>query len=185
MKIASRALTIVALCAASLDCGAGSAYAAAFCVELTASEFNHRSNRRGDDNACAGDKNSNIEETARERARDNASNAVARQCLNNVTPQILRQACTRVNLIPNTAPDAGWANFPPAAKFSANKVKYIGHRSRGDGSNHGLCTVANDVSFRTRSVIDGNCDHEVGLLPHRNFAIARARARCAVVCSTP
>ena len=184
MKIVSHTLAIVALYAAGPDCGIRSASATDFCVELVASEFNHSSNRRGDDNACAGDQKSNIEGTARNRARDNASNAIARQCLNNVTPQILRRACSRATLIANTLPDPKWVDFPPAAKISANKAKYIGHTT-GDVSGHSLCTIAHDVSFRTRAIVDGNCNHEVGLLPHRNFATARARARCAVVCSAP
>jgi hypothetical protein len=180
MKIASRALAIVALFAVGPDCGIRSAYAAAYCVELTASEFNHSSNRRGDDNACAGVQNSKIEGTARDRARNNANDAITQQCLNNVTLQMSRQACSRVNLIGNTSPDAKWVDVPPAAKSGANKVKYVGR-----GTADGLCAVAHDVSFRTRSIVDGNCDHGVGLLPHRNFAIARAQARCAVVCGTP
>jgi hypothetical protein len=182
MKIAPRALAIAALFAAGPDCGIRLAYAAAYCVELTASEFNHSSNRRGDDNACAGDQKSNIEGTARDRARNNANDAVTQQCLNNVTLRISRRACRRVNLIGNTSPDAKWVDVPPAAKSDANKVKYIG---RGTGDGPALCVVAHDVSFRTRNIVDGNCDHAVGLLPHRNFAIARARARCAVVCNTP
>jgi len=184
MKIVSHALAIVTLYAASPDCGIRSAYATDFCVELVASEFNHSSNRRGDDNACAGDQKSNIEGTARDRARDNASNSIARKCLNSVTPQTLRRACSRANLIANTLPDLKWVDFPPAAKLSANKVRYIGHTT-GDVSGHSLCTIAHDVSFRTRAIVDGNCNHEVGLLPHRNFATARAQARCAVVCSAP
>jgi len=178
-KIARYAVTIVAFLAASLDFGIRSAHADAYCVELTASEFNHSSNRRGDQNACAGDK-SDIEGAARDRARSNANDAIARQCLNGVTLQIMRQACSRVNLTANTSPDPKWVDAPPAAKLSADKVKYIGSAT-ADGP--GLCAVAHDVSFRKRSIVDGNCDHGIGLMPHRNLAIARARARCAVVCS--
>jgi hypothetical protein len=76
--------------------GTRSAFATDFCVELTATEFNRRAERQEDDNACAGSHPSNIKAKARDRARDNANNAIAPQCLNNVTPDIRRQACTRV-----------------------------------------------------------------------------------------
>jgi hypothetical protein len=175
------AVTIVAFLAANVDFGIRSAHAEAFCVELTASEFNHSSNRRGDQSACAGDK-TNLEGAARDRARSNANDAIARQCLNGVTIQIMRQACSRVNLTTNTSPDLKWDNAPPAAKFSADKVKYIGSAVAGGPI---LCAVAHDVSVRTRSVVDGSCDHGISLMPNRNFAITRARARCGVVCGAP
>src|SRR5262245_63582607 len=100
MTIAPRALAFVALCAAGGDFGSRSAQAAPYCVELTASELGYSSVRRGDDNACAREK-SDIAGTARDRARDNASNAIARQCLDRVTLQIARRACNRVNLTVN------------------------------------------------------------------------------------
>ena len=181
MTIAPRALTFVALCAGGGDFGARSAQAATYCVELTASEFSNSSIRRGDDNACAREK-SDIEGPARDRARDNASNAIARQCLDRVTLQIARRACNRVNLMVNALADSKWGDVPPPAKLGADKVKYIG-RAASDGP--GLCVVAHDDSFRKRNIVDGACDQGAGLLPHRNFGIARARARCAVVCDAP
>ena len=114
MKIGSLALTVVALSAAPLDYGTRSAWATDFCVELTATEFNHRLERRGDDNACAGSDSSDIKAMARERARDNANNAIASRCLDNVTFDIGKQACTRVNLVANSSPDNSWVDSPPA-----------------------------------------------------------------------
>jgi hypothetical protein len=164
--------------------GIGSAFATDFSVELTATEFNHRAERRGDDNACAGSHSSDIEAIARDRARDNANNAIASQCLNYVTPRIGQQACTRVNLIANTSANSSWVDSPPAPKPSANKVKYIG-RGIGSAAGMNLCATAHDIRLRTRNVVDGHCPHDSGLLPHRTFATARAWARCAVICRTP
>jgi hypothetical protein len=190
MRVGSLALTVVALYAAPLAYGIRSAFAADFCVELTAAEFNHRAERRGDDNACAGSDSpdiraiSHIKALARDRARDNANNAIASQCLNNVTPAIGQRACTRVNLVANTSADGSWAGSPPAPKPGADKVKYIGPGiGRAAGVN--LCTMAHDIRLRTRNVVDAHCPHDGGLLPHRTFATARAWARCAVICRTP
>ena len=184
MRVGSLALTFVGLYATALAGGIGSAFATDFCVELTAAEFNHRAERRGDDNACAGRHSSDIKTMARDRARDNANNAIASQCLNNVTPGLGQQACTRVNLVANTSADGSWADSPPAPKPSADKVKYIGH-GIGSAAGLNLCAMAHDLRFRTRNVVDGHCPHDSGLLPHRTFATARAWARCAVICSTP
>lgn len=182
MKVGSLALTVVALYAITLACGIRSAFAADFCVELTAAEFNQRSERRGDDNACAASDSSDIEALARDRARDNAINAIASQCLNSVTPAIGQRACTRANLVANT--DSAWAGSPPAAKPSAGKVKYLGPGiGRAAGVN--LCALARDGRLRTRNVVDAHCPHDGGLLPHRTFTTARAAARCAVICRTP
>jgi hypothetical protein len=184
MKIGSLALTVVALSAGPLAYGITPAFATDFCVELTATEFSHRVERRGDGNACAGSHSSNFKDIARDRARDNAKNAIASQCLNNITPSIGQQACNRVNLIANTSTNNSWVNSPPAPKPNANEVKYIG---RGIGSVDGvnLCTMAHDLRLRTRNVVDGHCSHDIGLLPHRTFVTARAWARCAVICRTP
>ena len=94
----------------------GSALATDFCVELTATEFNRRAERRGDDNACAGSHSPDIKAKARDRARDNANNAIAPQCLRNVTPGIAQRACSRVNLVANTSANSAWADSPPAPK---------------------------------------------------------------------
>ena len=184
MKIGSLALTVVALSAAPIDYGMRSAFATDFCVELTAAEFNRRIERRGDDNACAGSDSSNIKAIARDRARDNANNAIASQCLNNVTLSIGQQACTRVNLVANTSPSNSWVDVPPVPKPDANKVKYIG-QGIGSAAGVNLCAMAHDIRLRTRNVVDGHCSHDSGLLPHRTFVTARAWARCAVICSTP
>lgn len=181
IRLSFPALALVALSAGGLEFGTGPAQATPYCVELTASEFNYSSNRRGDESACAGDK-SDIAAAARDRARDNASNAIASQCIDRVTSQISRRACKRVNMEANAQHDGKWTDTPPAAKSGADKVRYIG---RATGGGPGLCVVAHDVSFRTRSVVDGKCGDRVGLQPHRNVAIARARARCAVVCGAP
>ena len=182
MKVGSLALAAVALYAPAVSYGIGSAFATDFCIELTATEFNHRAERRGDDSACAGSHSSNIKAKATDRARDNASNAIARQCLRNVTPVIAQRACTRVNLVANTSANSSWADSPPAAKPSADKVRYIGP---GSAAGVNLCVVAHDIRLRTHNVVDGHCRHGKGLLPHRTFATARAWARCAVICRTP
>lgn len=184
MKIGSLALTVVALYATPLAHGTRSAFATDFCVELTAAEFNHRAERRGDDNACAGSHSSNIKAIARDRARDNANNAIASRCLNNVTPSIGQRACTRVNLVADASPDSSWVDSPPAPKPVADKVRYIGH-GIGSAAGVNLCAMARDIRLRTRNVVDGHCAHDSGLLPHRTFATARASARCAIICTTP
>jgi hypothetical protein len=184
MKVGSLALAAVALYALPGPYGTRSAFAAAFCIELTATEFNRRAERRGDDNACAGNPSSNTKANARDRARNNANNAIAPQCLDNVSPGIAQRACSRVNLVANTSADSSWADSPPAPKPSADKVRYIGHGT-GSAASVNLCVVAHDIRLRTHNVVDGHCPHNRGLLPHRTFAIARAWARCAVICRTP
>src|SRR5882757_3444012 len=109
MKIGSLALAVVALHALPVGYGIRPAFATDFCVELTANEFNRRAERRGDDNACAGSRSSEIKAKAKDRARDNANNAIASQCLDNVSPSIAQQACTRVNLVANTSANSSWA----------------------------------------------------------------------------
>ena len=184
MKVGSLALAVVALYALPVAYGIGAAFATDFCIELTASEFNRRVERRGDDNACAGSHSSKIKAKARDRARDNANSAIAPLCLDNVTPGIAERACARANLVTNSSANSSWVDFPPAPKPRADKVRYIGH---GNGSAAGvnLCVVAHDIRLRTHNVVDGHCPHDRGLLPHRTFAIARAWARCAVICRTP
>lgn len=184
MKVGSLALAAVALYASAVGYGIGSAFATDFCIELTANEFNHRAERRGDDSACAGSHSSGIKAKARDRARDNASNAIASQCLRSVTPGIGQRACTRVNLVANASSDSSWAGSPPAPKPSADKVRYIGH-GIGNAAGVNLCVVAHDMRLRTHNVVDGHCPHGSGLLPHRTIATARAWARCAVICKTP
>ena len=184
MKVGSLALAVVALCATPLGYEIRSAFATDFCVELTAAEFNHRAERRGDDNACAGSHSLDIKAMARDRARDNANNAIASQCLGNVTPNIAQRACTRTNLVTNTSPNNAWGDSPPPAKPGADKVTYVGHGT-GNAAGVNVCAVAHDIRLRTRNVVDGNCPHDSGLLPHRTFATARAWARCAVICRNP
>ena len=140
MKIGSLALTVVALSAAPPpNCGIRSALATDFCVELTAAEFNHRLERRGDDNGCDGSNSPDIKAVARERARDNANNAIASRCLDHVTPAIGKQACSRVNLVASTSPNDSWVDSAPAPKPDANKVKYIGHGIGGARGREPLC----------------------------------------------
>jgi len=184
MKVGSLAFAVVALYALPVAYGIRSALATDFCIELTATEFNRRAERRGDDNACAGSRSSNMKAKARDRARDNANNAIAQQCLNNVTPGIGQRACTRVNLVANTSANSSWVDSPPAPKPSADKVRYIGYGT-GRAAGVNLCVVAHDIRLRTHNVVDGQCPHGGGLLPHRTFATARAWARCAVMCRTP
>jgi hypothetical protein len=87
-------------------------------------------------------------------------------------------------LVANASPNNPWTDAPPAAKPSADSVRYIG-RGVGGSAGVSLCAVARDVRVSTRSVVDAQCPHDSGLLPHRIFATARARARCAVICSSP
>jgi hypothetical protein len=183
MKIGSNTWIIIALFATVPACGISSVSATDFCIELTGVEFNRGHERRGDENACAGDESLNIKDVARDRARNNANNAIASQCLRDVTHTIGQQACARVNLVANTSPDNLWGDYPPAARPSADNVRYIGRGVKRSASVN-LCAVARDVRIRTRSVVDGHCPHDSGLLPHRIFATARARARCAVICSS-
>ena len=184
MRVRSLALAAVALYALAVGYGTRSALAADFCVELTATELNRRAERRGDDNACAGSHSPDIKSRARDRARDNANNAVAQQCLSDVTPGIAQRACTRVNLVANTSANSSWADSPPATKPRADKVRYIG-RGTGSAASVNLCAVAHDIRLRTHNVVDGQCPHGGRLLPHRTFATARAWARCAVICRAP
>ena len=50
-------------------------------LRRTHSDGNHQAERRGDYNACARGQRSSIEALARQRARSNASNAIASHCL--------------------------------------------------------------------------------------------------------
>jgi hypothetical protein len=126
MKIESLTLSIILLFAVLFDCGIGSASATDFCIELTRTEINHMQERRGDANACAGDESSDIKNATRDLARSNANNAIASQCLNDVTLTIGQQACARIGLVANTSPNNLWTDFPPAAKPNADSVRYIG-----------------------------------------------------------
>jgi hypothetical protein len=182
MKLTSLVLT-VALYAVAFDPGIKAAFADPFpfCVELTAAEFNHRAERRGDDNACAGHLITKTTVAARNRARLNAINAVASQCIGNVKASVAQQACARVNLVADFSSNNSWVDAPPEPKPSADKVKYLGHGT-GSAAGTNLCANARDVSIWTRNVVDGLCSHDRGLMPHRTFAIARASARCAVIC---
>jgi len=184
MKIGPLTCNMIALFAAVFCCGISSVSGADFCIELPGSEFNRGHERRGDADACAGDVSSNIKDVARDRARNNANNAIASQCLRNVTHTIGQQACARLNLVANTSPNSRWTDFPPAANTNADNVRYVG-RGVGGSASANLCAVARDVRVRTRGVVDAQCPHDSGLLPHRIFATARARARCAVICSSP
>jgi len=153
------------------------AMATDFCVELTVSEFPHSAQRRGDDNSCSNPDAANI-------AGENAINAIEPQCVNNVTLQSAAHACTRANLNLNTSPINWWAAFPPSAKPNAFKVRYVGH-GIGSASSVNLCGVAHVVSFTRRFAVDGTCSWNGGSPPLRTFVTVHARARCAVVCSTP
>jgi len=182
MKTESLTLNIIVLFTVLFDCGIRAASATDFCIELTTTKI--RAERRGDANACAGDESADIKNAARDVARSNANNAIASQCLNDVTLTIGQQACARISLVANTSPNNLWTDFPPAAKPNADNVRYIG-RGVGGSARVNLCTVVRDVRVRTHSTVDGNCRHDIGLLPHRNFVTARARARCGVICSSP
>jgi hypothetical protein len=156
-----------------------------FCVQLTRSEFDQSRRRRGDANACAGDRWSNPAATARERARNNAINAIQPQCVNRVTLQMASHACTRAGLVVNTAGANFWGMFPPSARPAANKVEYFGH-GIGGASSVNLCGAAHDLSIAIVRPVDGTCAGVSNASPPlREFVTARARARCGVICSTP
>ena len=184
MNIRSLLLMVVAASAIPLNHRSSQAFATDFCVELSATEFNRRAERRGDHDACAGADPSDIEAVARDRSRTNASNAIASRCLNNVTPNIQQRACNRINLTVNTSSNPSWAASPPTPKPEAQKVRYIG-QGIGAAAGVNLCVMAHDLRIRMRNVVDGRCSRDAGLMPHRIFVTARAWARCAVLCSTP
>jgi hypothetical protein len=182
MRPGSLALTVV-LYAFAFEHGVKPAFAASFCVELTAAEFNYRAERRGDYNACAERPPANTKTVARNRARVNAINAIASRC-GNVTASVAQQACTRATLVVDVSANTSWVDAPPAPKPGATKVKYLGHGT-GSATGVNLCANAHDGRLRTHDVVDGRCSHDRGLMPHRTFAIARAWARCAVICRPP
>jgi hypothetical protein len=169
VKIESLTPNIIVLFVVLFGFEIRSASATDFCIELTTTEINHRQERRGDANACAGDESTDIKNAARGLARSNANNAIASQCLNDVTLAIGERACARIRLVANTSPNSLWTDFPPAAKPNADNVRYIGP-GVGQSAGVNLCTVVRDVRVRTRSVVDGHCSHDIGLLPHRNLA---------------
>lgn len=119
---------------------------------------------------------------ARDRAREAAANALDQICTNSINQAIAGAACTRVNRVVNTsaffivAPIYG---FPPTG-MTWNAVKYIGH-GLGTASAMNLCVILEDLSMDvSESASDGVC-----WLSNTVFsAEARARARCAVVCSS-
>jgi hypothetical protein len=155
MKPGSLGLTVV-LYAFTFGQGIKPALATAFCVELTAAEFNHRSERRGDDNACAGHPPANTKAVARNRARVNAINAIASQCIGNVTASIAQQACARANLVADVSANTSWVDAPPAPKPGASKVRYLSHGT-GSAAGTNLCANAHDGRLRTHNVVDGHC----------------------------
>ena len=69
MNIRSLLLLVVVASAAPLSHTSSYAFATDFCVELTATEFNHRAERRGDHDACAGSQPSDFEAAARDRVQ--------------------------------------------------------------------------------------------------------------------
>jgi hypothetical protein len=163
----------------------GHALADDFCVQFTTNEFNQSRQRNGKDNACEGDRFSNPVFWARDRARDNANAAIEPQCVNNISLAIARHACTRANLVVNTAGANFWGVAPPTAKPAANKVRYLGH-GIGGAATVNLCAAATDTSISQQRVRDGGCDgFSQGFPGHRVFVTAHARARCGIVCSTP
>jgi hypothetical protein len=186
MKVIVRgSLALLGLLLSVLHSNWAPAYADDFCVQLTATEFNQSRRRAGTDNGCSGDRFSHPEFWARERARANANTAIEPQCVNNVTLAMAQHACTRANLVVNTADFNFWGAFPPSARPAANKVEYLGH-GIGGASSVNLCAAATDTSITQRSEVDGNCSaFAMGFAPTRVFVTARARARCAVVCRTP
>jgi hypothetical protein len=114
--------------------------------------------------------------TARSRARNNAINALAFVCTNNITAQIAAAACTRVGMTVNTS---AFFLFPPSSLFSVgDETRNIGH-GRGTAAAMNLCVIAQDL---TMDVDGGVFDSGCFINLRRFSAEAAARARCAVVC---
>jgi hypothetical protein len=114
--------------------------------------------------------------TARNRARNNAINALAFVCTNSITAEIAGAACTRVGMTVNTS---AFFIFPPASLQSVgDETRNIGHGT-GTAAAMNLCVIVEDLSTNVNDgVFDASCFFNL----RRFSAVARARARCAVVC---
>jgi hypothetical protein len=158
------------------ELGIRSSVAGDMCVQLTRAEFPQSRRRAGTANDCS------IEGayyTARNRARDNATNALDQVCTNGITQAIAGRACTRVGMVVNTS---AFFIIPPLASFHSqgDSQKYIGH-GIGDAAAMNLCVIVEDLSMDVGDhVFDANCFFSLT----KFSATARARSRCAVVCTT-
>src|SRR5262245_47940569 len=166
----------VVLLTSAPELGTRQASAADFCVQLTRQEFDLSRRRRGEGNACS---DQVAAERARSRARDAAYNAIDHLCLNNVTQRIAAAACTRAAMAVNAS---FFLVIPPwESRPTADVNRYAG---RGVAGVH-VCVLTNDLATNIVRSVDGSCAQNTGFQPLSSFATARARAHCAVVCSTP
>jgi hypothetical protein len=183
--IPTAALAAVTLYASVSGYGIKPAVATDLCVELPAARFALQVERRGSAAACAGAASAKVEATAIDRARTNASHAITSQCLRRVTFIMADQACHQAGSSSN-----GFVNGYRLSDLAASP-KSVGHKAShigqgtGDATGVALCTIARDLRLSTHTVVDGHCPHGKALLPNRVVVVARAQARCAVVCSTP
>jgi hypothetical protein len=171
-------LAAIVVITAAPELGTRHLYAADLCIQLAPGELAISRRRAGQANDCRGDW---AAQNARNISRDNATNALDQICTNSVTRAMAAQACNRVGMVVNTS---WFFIIPPLASIPAvPKVKYIGH-GIGDASGINLCVMTRDLDVTVTSQIDGTCTFPgPGYGTRRFFATARARARCAVVCS--
>ena len=168
----STVLAAIILLNAAPELGITQASATDFCVQLTRAEFPHSTKRAGRHNDCSSD---NAFFTARARARNNAINALAFVCTNTISANIAGAACTRVGMTINTS---AFFIFPPMSLHSVgDETRNIGHGT-GSAAAMNLCVIAEDLSNDVNDGVDTSCWPN----SRRFSAVARARARCAVVC---
>jgi hypothetical protein len=168
----STVLAAIILLNTAPELGITQASATDFCVQLTRAEFPQSRKRAGRHNDCSSD---SAFFTARSRARNNAINALAFACTNNITADIAGAACTRVGMTVNTS---AFFVFPPGSLHSVgDETSNIGH-GRGTAAAMNLCVIAEDLSNDVTVGIDTSCWPN----SRRFSAVARARARCAIVC---
>ena len=154
------------------ELGITRASATDFCVRITRAEFPESRKRAGRHNDCSSD---SAFFAARSRARNNAIGALAFVCTNNITANIAAAACTRVGMTVNTS---AFFIFPPTSLHSVgDETRNIGHGT-GTAAAMNLCVIAEDLSNDLTESVDTSCWPN----SRRFSAVARARARCAVVC---
>ena len=176
MKLIWRGFTVLAaiilLINAAPELGITQASATDFCVQLTRAEFPQSRKRAGRHNDCSSD---SAFFTARSRARNNAIDALAFVCTNNITANIVGAACTRVGMTVNTS--AFFIFSPNSLHSIGDETRNIGHGT-GTAAAMNLCVIAEDLSNDVSVSVDTSCWPN----SRRFSAVARARARCAVVC---
>jgi hypothetical protein len=173
----SAVLASILFLGASPELAITPAFASDICVQLTRAEFPQSRRQRGEANDCS---RQTAIDRAKNRARDNAANALDQVCLNNITATLAGAACTRVSRTVNIdaiSPIFGMPALPPVGQ-TWHAVKSLGHGVAAGNAN--LCIVLVDVDLDIENLdSDGSC----WLDPIRTIAKARARARCGIVCT--